>query len=173
MVPHAIRATLLAGIATLQLVGCRTSDEAAAEQLCAEAQALDSTDSKRALLLQRRVWEEMPYTGTRAAKRCGRHVRERMGRARAKVAHDKRGSTEAVEGCEWVANAMEVFGDSVNPPYRQHWARRLAERCVRVIGRAWTRNPESANLAALNVRLIELSRQPSEDQAPASHPRGQ
>ena len=155
--------TLLVALAIAQLPGCRDADERAAERRCAEAAAFDESDPERALRIRRQVWEELPYTGTRASRECGRIVRERMGGARALVAHDERGSAAAVDGCEWTATAMEVFAGSIKPPYRHHWARRLAERCIHVVGRAWTRDPASERYAALNARLVALSEQPDED----------
>jgi hypothetical protein len=153
----------LAVAACALVLGCRSGDEEAAARRCAEAAVLDETDPERALRIRRQVWEELPYTGTRASKECGRQVRERMGGARTLVAHDERGSADAVDGCEWTATAMEVFEGSIKSPYRRHWARRLAERCIHVVGRAWTRDPSSARYARLNERLIELSKSPDED----------
>lgn len=163
MSPHPCRVLLLAFASIAMLLGCRSTDEAAAEHRCAQAATFDRTDPERALRIRRQVWEELPYTGTRAAKECGRQVRERMGGARTLVAHDERGTPDAVDGCEWTASAMEVFADSIKPPYRRHWARRLAERCIRVVGRAWTREPSSQRFAELNARLVKLSQQPEDD----------
>ncbi len=136
---------------------CRMDDNAQALKLCRQAESLDTTDPRGALELKRRIWEEFPTTGTPAAIECARRVRERMGRVRALVSHDKRGDIETVEGCAWAADAVEVFSGSVNPPYREHWALRLMERCVDVVGRAWTRDPDSRRYAELNERLKKLS----------------
>ncbi|MBW2276125.1 MAG: hypothetical protein JRF63_01460 [Deltaproteobacteria bacterium] len=140
--------------------GCRSSDEEQAATLCDEARALEQQDLRRSLELRRKVWEEMPTAGTPSAKECGREVRVRMGTVRVLVATDETGSPEAIEGCAWTAVVMEVFDRALIPPYRANWARRLAERCVNVVGRAWTRKPDDQQLADLSARLEKLSTEP-------------
>lgn len=147
---------------TSTLAGCRSADEDRARELCDEARELEATDPRAALELRRKVWEEMPTSGTPSAKRCGREVRERMGKVRALVAHDETGAPGAIEGCAWIAVAMEAFDGALHLPYRAHWARRLAERCLNVIGRAWTREPDSKRLADLNARLKQLAAEPED-----------
>jgi len=142
--------------------GCRSSDDERAAEICAEARSLEDKDPKRSLELRRKVWEEMPTAGTPSARACGREVRERMGKVRVLVVTDEKGSPEAVEGCAWTADVLEAFDGALIPPYRAHWARRLAERCVDVIGRAWTRAPDDPRLADLTARLKKLSVGPDE-----------
>jgi hypothetical protein len=55
-----------------------------------------------------------------------------------------------------------AFEGALHLPYRAHWARRLAERCVDVVGRAWTRDPDSQRLADLNARLKKLAAEAEE-----------
>lgn len=142
--------------------GCRTSDGERAAELCAQARAMEATDRKGSLELRRKVWEEMPTAGTPSAKECGREVRVKMGSVRVLVATDETGAPEAIEGCAWAADAMEAFDGALIPPYRVHWARRLAERCVDVIGRAWTREPDSKPLRDLSARLEKLAAEPGD-----------
>ncbi len=139
------------------LNGCRGADEAEAERLCRRAEALKQTDPRAALELKRRIWEQMPTAGTIAARRCGRTVREKMGNVRALVSHDETGSEDTVDGCAWAAMATAVFEDSTSPPFRVHWARRLMERCITVVGRAWTRDPDSSRYAELTALLKKQS----------------
>jgi hypothetical protein len=141
-------------------IGCRSSDEDQAAELCDQARALEGKEQRRSLELRREVWEEMPTAGTASARACGREVRERMGRVRLLVVTDEIGAPEAIDGCAWTADAMEAFGASISPPYRTSWARRLAERCIDVVGRAWTREPDSKRLADLNARLKILAAEP-------------
>lgn len=95
----------------------------------------------------------MPFTGTPGAQECGRDIAERMGRVRLIVSRDERGDPEAVEGCAWALEAVELFGASAKPPFRKRWAERLLERCLRVVGRAWTRAPGDRRLEELHGRL--------------------
>lgn len=133
--------------------GCRPSGEDIAARLCREADSLEAADVRGALELRRRIWEQMPTTGTGAAKACVQPIREEMGRVRLLVAEDKRGEAAAVDGCEWAVEVVEVFGDSPHPPFRIHWARRLMDRCAAVVGRAWARSPETARYADLSRRM--------------------
>lgn len=139
--------------AALCFAGCRGGDEAEAAQLCREAEAMEQADVRAALELKKRIWERMPTAGTVAAADCLRSVREKMGRARVAVAEDVSGGADAVDGCAWAATAMEVFKGSTNPPFRWHWGERLMERCVQVVGRAWTRDPNDVRYRELNERL--------------------
>jgi hypothetical protein len=147
---------ILALVALAALAGCRSPAEEEAARLCAEAAALSRKDPRGALELERRLWSEMPTAGTAAARRCLRSVRERMGEIRLLVTEDEAGEAATITGCAWAADAMEVFADCPNPPFRRHWAERLAERCLTVVGRAWTREPNSAAHAELSARLEEL-----------------
>jgi len=142
--------------AALSTAGCRGEDEALASDMCRQARALERADQLAGLRLQRRVWEEAPTTGTSAAEECGRSIRARMGRVRALVSHDQRGSPAAVEGCAWTADVVEAFSGAASRPYRKAWASRLLERCVAVVGRAWTRDPDSARLSHLGGRLERM-----------------
>jgi hypothetical protein len=135
------------------LGACRGEDDAAARRLCAEARLIEARDPPAALRLRLRVWEEMPFTGTPGAEECGREIAERMGRVRLAVSRDVRGGKAAVEGCAWALQAVEIFDRSANPPFRRRWAERLLERCLTVVGRAWTRSPEDPRLAELHERL--------------------
>lgn len=143
-------------------IGCRASDENLALDLCNRARTLEATSQLEALKIRRQVWQELPYSGTIAARDCGREIRERMGQVRTLVAHDELGASDTIDGCAWAADAMEVFADSTKHPYREHWARRLAERCVTVVGRAWTRDPDNQRLADLTARLKILTTDPSQ-----------
>ncbi|HUT76580.1 MAG TPA: hypothetical protein VM285_02780 [Polyangia bacterium] len=141
-------------LACLALLGaCRGEDDAAARALCAEARLAEVRDPVEGLRLRRRVWEEMPFTGTAGAASCGREIAERMGRVRLLVSRDERGDPEVVEGCAWALEAVDVFGASAKPPFRKRWAERLLERCLRVVGRAWTRTPGDRRLEELHGRL--------------------
>ncbi len=151
---------IIPGLAFFLVPCCRMDDNEQALDLCRQAESLDTTDPRGALELKRKIWEEFPTTGTPAAIECARRVREKMGRVRTLVSHDKRGDIDTVEGCAWAADAVEVFSGSVNPPYREHWARRLMERCVDVVGRAWTRDPDNRRYAELNKKLKRLSGPP-------------
>lgn len=135
------------------LCACRGEDDAAARRECAEARVVEERDPRAGLEIRRRVWEEMPFTGTPEATRCGREIAERLGRVRLAVSQDQRGDPEAVEGCAFALEAVEVFAGSARPPFRRRWAERLLERCLRVVGRAWTREPESPRLEDLYGRL--------------------
>ncbi len=139
------------------LIGCRGADEAEAGRLCRRAEDLRQTDPRAALELKRRIWEQMPTAGTIAAKRCGRTIREKMGDVRALVSRDETGREDTVDGCAWAAMATEVFENSASPPFRVHWANRLMERCITVVGRAWTRNPDSTRYAELTALLKQQS----------------
>jgi hypothetical protein len=142
----------------LALLGsCRGADDAAARRLCDEARLVEARDPAAGLRLRRRVWQEMPYTGTPGAEACGREIAERMGRVRLLVSRDERGDAEAVDGCAWALEAVELFDGSASPPFRRRWAVRLLERCVRVVGRAWIRSPEDPRLAGLHSRLERRS----------------
>ena len=148
---------LTASMAILAAQGCRSEDENEARKLCAEARAMDATDPRGALILRRRIWEQLPTTGTPSANGCGRDVKLRMGSVRVLVATDEAGDPAAVDGCAWAADAVEVFAGSPKLPYKAHWTRRLMERCQTVIERAWTREPESVRLRALHERLEKLA----------------
>jgi hypothetical protein len=144
----------IATLACLALLGaCRGEDDAAARALCAEARLIEARDPVAALRLRRRVWEEMPFTGTTGAAECGREIAARMGRVRLAVSRDERGDEATVEGCAWALEAVEVFAASANPPFRRRWAARLLERCLTVVGRAWTRSPADRRLEELHERL--------------------
>jgi hypothetical protein len=162
LVLRASPCALLVALAALS-PGCRTGDQEQAQRRCDEARALDSGDQRRALEIRRQIHEEVPTSGTRAARECVREVRERMGKVRALVSHDEIGEPDTVAGCGWAADAMEVFAGSANLPYRDHWARRLAERCLTVVGRAWTRAPDSKPLADLSSRLKKLAAEPTDE----------
>lgn len=149
--------TRIALLVCLAASGCRLDDDRLARQKCGEARAMDSADPRGALVLRRKIWEELPTTGTRSAADCGRDVKLRMGRVRVLVATDKSGEAEAVEGCAWAADAVEVFAGSTNLPYKADWTRRLMERCATVIERAWTREPDSERLRTLHDRLTKLA----------------
>ena len=153
-----VNVALLAAIITL--TGCRSAGEEEAVRLCSQADRLDKTDQRAALVLRRKIWEELPTTGTSGASECGRKVRERMGRVRTLVAHDTLGDRETVKGCAWAVDAFEVFKGATRLPFRERWARRLMERCVAVVGRAWTRDVDSKHLRSLNERLKKLSVEP-------------
>ena len=146
-------------ISSLMLWGCRCSDEALAQELCAKADRLDASDPIQALRVRKQVWANLPTTGTAAAKVCGRKLRVRMGHARALVVQDKRGNAETITECEWAAHAVAIFAGCSHPPFRKRWARRLLERCINVVGRAWTRDPDSARLAHLTEMLKKYSAQ--------------
>jgi hypothetical protein len=139
--------------------GCRNADEAEAARLCRVAEGVEKDNPRAALELKRRIWEQMPTAGTVAAADCLRSVREKMGRVRVLVVEDASGATDAVDGCAWAVMAMEVFKGSSNPPFRRHWGRRLMERCIHVVGRAWTRDPDNPRYRELNERLKVLSDQ--------------
>jgi len=154
------RASALIAAGSLVVVAaaaCRSADEEQASSLCAEARAIEERDGRAALELRRKVWEEMPTAGTPSSRACGREVRERMGSVRVLVVTDETGAPEAVDGCAWAADAIEVFRASINPPFRKTWAERLAERCLDVVGRAWTREPDSEPLRELNARLRKIA----------------
>jgi hypothetical protein len=140
--------------------GCRSSDEERAAELCARSRAMEAEDRRAALRLRRKVWEEMPTAGTPSARECGREVKVKMGSVRVLVVTDETGAPEAIDGCAWAADAMEAFDGALIPPYRTSWARRLAERCVHVVGRAWTREPDSKQLRDLSARLEKLAAEP-------------
>jgi hypothetical protein len=144
-------------LAILVFGSCCGSDEARAEVMCQKANAIEKKNPRAALALMRQMHEEMPTAGTSAAKACLQPIRKRMGEVRVLISEDETGETAAIEGCDWVADAMEVFAGSVNPPFRRRWAKRLMERCAVVVGRAWTRNPDSQTLMRLNKRLKKLS----------------
>jgi hypothetical protein len=139
------------------LGGCRGEDDIAARRLCAEARLVEARDPLAALRLRRRVWEEMPFTGTPGAEECGREIAERMGRVRLAVSRDERGDPATVDGCAWTLQAVELFDGSVNPPFRRNWAERLLERCLRVVDRAWARSPEDPGLAELHEKMKRRS----------------
>jgi len=138
-------------------VSCRREDNALARRMCEEADALDTANPRAALVLRRKIWEQLPTTGTAGAAECGRRVRRRMGEVRILVSADTRGAPATVDGCEWAAEALDVFEGSTRLPFREGWARRLMERCVDVVGRAWAREPDSARLRTLNDRLKKLA----------------
>ena len=139
------------------LVGCRGRDEVRASKMCEQAESLEKKGEVRAALeLKRKILEGMPTAGTVAAKRCLRPVRSRMGRVRLLVREDQQGEKETIDGCAWAADVVEVFHQSVRPPFRRHWAGRLMAQCVVVVGRAWTRSPDSRRLRELSDRLKRL-----------------
>ena len=141
----------------LSLVQCRGRDEVRAHKMCGQAEALEKRGEVRAALeLKRQILEEMPTAGTVAAKGCLRPVRSKMGQVRLLVRSDKQGDKETIEGCKWAADVVEVFYQSVRPPFRRHWAGRLMADCVVVVGRAWTRDPDSTQLYELSERLKKL-----------------
>ncbi|MCP4673951.1 MAG: hypothetical protein GY854_00210 [Deltaproteobacteria bacterium] len=150
-------AFILVAIGLATLVGCRGEDEAEAIRLCRKAEALEKSDLKESLELRRRIWERMPTFGTNAAAQCVRYVREKMGRMRVIITRDETGAKESVDACAWVALAMEVFEGSGKPPFRRHWAERMMETCVTVVGRAWTRRPDSSYYAEQTTRFKGLS----------------
>jgi hypothetical protein len=144
-------------LVVFSLPGCRGEDEARAREMCRRAEALEAKQQIReALALRREVSEEMPTAGTVAAKRCLRPVRRDMGRVRLLVRDDEKGEAKTIEGCTWAADVVEVFSKSVNPPFRRHWAGRLMAQCRTVVGRAWTRAPDSIELKELSERLRKL-----------------
>ncbi|MCP4605950.1 MAG: hypothetical protein GY847_36460 [Proteobacteria bacterium] len=149
----------LAVMGLIGLTRCRGADEAEANRLCREAESLMKNDPCAALKLKRHIWEQMPTAGTVSASKCMRPIREKMGHVRVLVFHDKTGEQKTVEGCKWAAIATEVFRNSISPPFRKHWARRLMERCIAVVGRAWTRTPDDPGYAELNAKLNLLSRE--------------
>jgi len=147
----------LAAVGLAILAGCRTEDEAEAARLCRKSEILEKSNPRASLELKRRIWEQMPTSGTNAAARCARPIREKMGRMRVIITRDENGAKVSVDACAWVALAMEVFEGSVNPPFRKHWAERMMETCVTVVGRAWTRDPDSSYYSEMTTRLNRLS----------------
>ncbi len=150
-------ALALAVVGLAVLAGCRTSDEAEATRLCRKATALEKSSPRASLELKRRIWEQMPTSGTSAAARCARPIREKMGRMRVIITRDETGAKKSVDACAWVAMAMEVFEGSVKPPFRRRWAERMMETCVTVVGRAWTRKPDSSYYSDQTTRFKKLS----------------
>jgi hypothetical protein len=151
------RKIIAAGVCALVGFGCRGAAEAQADALCARAETVERTDPRAALELRRAIWEEMPTAGTAGARRCLRTVRERMGQVRVRVSEDREGGEEAVAGCAWVAETLEVFEGVAAPPFRLRWAGRLMERCKVVVGRAWARRPDDPALIALDRALTNLA----------------
>jgi hypothetical protein len=143
--------------ATACMAACRSEDDSRARRMCDEAAALEKNDPRAALRLVRETWEKLPTTGTAGAIECGHGIAKRMGKVRLLVASDERGAPATVDGCEWAADAVEIFDGSTRPPYKERWARRLMERCVTAVGRAWTREPDDERLARLCERLKKLS----------------
>ncbi len=135
------------------LPACRYDAQKQAQQLCRRAGELADTDQVASLQLIRRVWEQMPTTGTPAAQQCGRQVRERMGKVRALVEHDDVGRESTIAACTWLADALDAFAGCERPPFRRHWTPPLAKRCLDVVGRAWARAPDSNTFSALTERL--------------------
>ncbi len=152
-----MRFAVALGLIMGALTACRDSDEARAEALCEEAKALEKRDPRAALELKRRLYEEMPTAGTRASRRCLQPVRAKMGAIRVRVSEDETGEAATLEGCTWAADVLEAFAQSVNPPFKRRWAESLMERCVIVVGRAWTRAPDDPALMALHERLKTLA----------------
>ena len=135
-------------------VGCALQAEAEAERICEKARGLEETAPRAGLETLRRMAQEMPTAGTAAAARCLRPLKERMGRVRTQVTMDRAGDPETLEGCSWAVDAMEVFAEMPNPPFKMRWARRLMERCAVSVGRAWTRAPDDPHLRSLHERLV-------------------
>jgi hypothetical protein len=148
---------LIVAIVLSPILGCRDEDEDEGERLCRKAAKMAEKDLRASLKLQRQIWQEMPTTGTLAAKKCLRPIREKMGQVRTLISDDKTGRQETIDGCAWAATVMEVFDGSPKAPFRKHWATRLMERCHNMLGRAWARDPDNPQYPKLSSRFKKLS----------------
>ena len=135
---------------------CTENGERKAKQMCARAAELEKTDAAKSIAITKKMWEELPTTGTSEARRCGKAFRKKMGLVRSMVHHDKRGDEETIAGCEWVAESVKAFQTSVHPPFRMHWAIHLLRDCKQVLGRAWAREPDSARYLQLDEQMDKL-----------------
>ncbi len=142
---------LLCGIS-----GCRSEDEAVAEKLCNEIKSNSNISQRQSLEIMRRLIQKPPTAGTTAARRCVRSLTEEFGRMRLAVYTDEIGSVRAVKACDWAADTMEVFQKVPNPPFKMQWMKKLIEKCVVVVGRAWSGDPENLQIRELHERLTAL-----------------
>jgi hypothetical protein len=144
----AVQKALLVLFLTLE-ISCMGEAESTIRQACAEA--AKNEFPRKSMEMMRRFMREMPAVAEDA---CMPLLHKKLEKVRRLLTADKAGERATIEGCEWAADAMEVFGDMDEPPFRMQRGLRIMERCVTVVGRAWTRAPDDPAFSALNDRLL-------------------
>jgi hypothetical protein len=131
------------------VISCQSEAESTVRQACADASKIEFP--RKSMEMMRHFMQEMPAVAEDA---CVPLLLKKLEKVRRLLTTDKAGEPATVKGCEWAADAMEVFGSMDVPPFRVQRGLRIMERCVTVVGRAWTRAPDDPAFSALNERLV-------------------